>query len=128
MTSDQIEITAFMNVVGVEETDTLEIIVEHASSPPLKVQLRAICVGDLITIEPELHQNLDLGQQFESLSHVREFSIKNCTCFHQRLVWTIDDLRCIQGEKNTKVWMLNTEKNLFKRVTYRIWGGTASRC
>lgn len=103
----KIEITAFVKVVGIEVADVLEISTEYASSPPWKVDLRAISVGDLISVEPELRQTLELGQQFVTLPHIREFIVKNCSCAQQRLVWTIENVRCIRRDKMQKVGILS---------------------
>ncbi|VDO03485.1 unnamed protein product [Rodentolepis nana] len=92
-----IEITVFVKAVGVEATDVVEISTEYTSSIPWKVDLRAISTGDLISVEPELKQSLEMGQQFVNLPQIYEFTVTNCSYAQQRLVWTIENVQRIQG-------------------------------
>ncbi|KAL5111475.1 Hydrocephalus-inducing protein [Taenia crassiceps] len=92
----EIEVTACANDVDVEIFGLLEICVENVETPSYTIQLLAIGVGSTITIEPEIPLNLPLGQQFESLPQARVFAVKNCGRRQQRLVWTVENLLCIQ--------------------------------
>nr|CDS29434.1 hydrocephalus inducing protein [Hymenolepis microstoma] len=98
----QVEITAFVKVVGVEVTDVVEISTGYTSSLPWKVDLRAISIGDLISVEPELKQSLEMGQQFVNLPQIYEFKVNNCSYAQQRLVWTIENVQKMRRDDKRK--------------------------
>lgn len=102
-TKGKIEVTARANDVDVEIADVLEILVANSQVTTRTVQLRAVGVGNTITIEPEISQNLALGQQYESLSHKRVFLIMNCGRRQQRLVWTVENAQCFRGDDCSRV-------------------------
>ena len=105
-TKATIEVTVRANDVDVEITDTLEIFVADSEATPRTIQLRAVGVGNTITIEPEIGQRLILGQQYESLSHARVFVVKNCGRRQQRLVWIIENTQCFRNEDFIRVQMI----------------------
>lgn len=99
----EVEVTACANDVDVEIFGLLEICVQDSDASPYTIQLRAIGVGNTITIVPEIPLNLPLGQQFESLPQARAFTVKNCGRRQQRLVWTVEDILCIRKAECNKV-------------------------
>ncbi|KAH9286281.1 Hydrocephalus-inducing -like protein [Echinococcus granulosus] len=98
----QVEVTACADDVDVEIAGVLEICVENSEVSPHIIQLRAIGVGNTITIEPEVPLRLSLGQQFESLPQTRAFVVKNCGRRQQRLVWTVENVHCIRKVDSNK--------------------------
>ncbi|CDS35692.1 hydrocephalus inducing [Echinococcus multilocularis] len=98
----EVKVTACADDVDVEISGTLEICVENSEVSPHMIQLRAIGVGNTITIEPEIPLRLSLGQQFESLPQTRAFVVKNCGRRQQRLVWAVENVHCIRKVVSNK--------------------------
>ncbi|VDM17985.1 unnamed protein product [Hydatigera taeniaeformis] len=98
----EIKVTACADEVDVKLSGLLEIYVQSAEASPYTLPLQAIGVGSTIVIEPEMSPNLSLGQQFESLVQTKVFAIKNCGRRQQRLVWTTENILCIQNAESRK--------------------------